>query len=146
MRRCGEGSVNEAEDGRVSVLMLALGLLVFAVIAVGVNVTVVRLARNQIQGETDQLAAFITVHEAGEVYYSPGMARSNSGLLQVAEDAWPQVSGDDAGRLTQRRVRRVWWDGDVLFVSTSANVRIPLLHSLLGVSVPVHVESSVRRE
>lgn len=137
---------DSAEDGRISILMLALGLLVFAVIAVGINVTVVRLAHNQVQAETDQLAAFITVQEAGEVYYSPGATRSENTLVRVAQEAWPRLVADNAGRLTQRQVRRVWWEGDVLFVSTSAQVRIPLLHSLLGVSVPVRVESSVRRE
>ncbi|OKL48091.1 hypothetical protein [Boudabousia marimammalium] len=134
------------EDGRISLLMLALGLIVFMVLAVGVNLTAIKLEYSQLQAEADNLAAALATATNDDAYYPQSGAGSPSASIQQAETSLKSLVNEADGGVTNRRVAQARVEADTVFVELSASLRVPLLTELLGTRVETVVFSSARRE
>lgn len=116
--------MSRLRDDRGSVMVLALGLLVVCVIAVGVIVdaSTVFLARRSLQAQADSAALAGAQAIDVEAYYARGAAqgvRLDAGAVRGAVDRQVRQDGGDA------RLRSVSVLDDVVYVRMSDRVRPP---------------------
>ena len=124
------------EDGRISLLMLALSMIVFALVALGVVVTSLHLQRQQLQATADQAAVTALIQADGS-YYTQSAADQALARKRVEDLLARSPLGAEAVRLVDLRVSTT-----SASLRVKANLSVPLVAYWFGRLAEATVDSS----
>jgi hypothetical protein len=146
-----EGTAEDAEDGRIALLVVGLIAVVLALALAGAAITVVHVQDRRLLACADRVAAAASnVVDAGAYYGGEGLGQglvpSPSGARAAAGAALSELAGSTCSVGRGVVLEEVTARGGEVLVTVSAVADLPLVPPALGpVSAPTLVATSSAR-